>query len=1039
MKRIFKILLWTIGALIIALFLLPFVFKQEIIDQITEMANNRIDGELTIEDANLSFFRSFPKATITIDSLKIKNNAPFEDVYLFTSKQANLTTDIGSLIKMRTEGIQLINIEIEDPVLDLRVNADEVNNYNILKTPENETQYDIFGEIESYRIENGTIYYTNNLNTFNFAMRGVSHTGEGSFRNIVFDLTTETEVEDVDAAYGGIAYVTDGQLSGDFDFEVDVENNAYTFKDNLIYLNNLALTFLGSMQVLDDHYKFDISFNAPNNQVEELFSLIPNAFTQDYSNVESTGNASLSGSIKGLYFLEKKHYPALKLTVNVGQGKIKYPGFLYPIEQIGLDLRVSADQPNWKDLLINLQELKFSLDGEPFVGQMIASDIYGNTKVNGFVNGTVNLNKFSKAFPLPEMEDLQGSIITNVTLSADKQSISNKDYRNIKLEGILDARNFAMRYADSISVSFDQTELNFSPKAVSGNIVNLKIGNSDLNGSVSIAEPLSLIGESTNPLVVTVTGKSNYLDLTQLETIAQVKETNPTKVQAGPAKNRPISVDPHNMQIKIDLQAGSGKYQTYNIGESKLAGSYASGQLNINQANTVINANRINARGNVSNLDRYIEYGDTLQGLLYISSPSLDFNQLRNQNASEASKQEVVRIPKNINLAIYPEITSLDFGRYKFKNFDAKIEIANGIASLVDGKAGLFNGRVNLEGSYDTSTDGSPQFNFKYDMSDLAINRMFENSKTFRLLAPVAQYLDGVFNSTLIISGPMTDEMMPDLYRIDASGLFEILEGKVTGFKPLEVLGNTLGINELKNWTLQDSRNWFEIDNGTVFFKETDYSFSNMEFKVAGSHSIDQSINYIIKAKIPREKLRQASVGQAVDKSLDFIIKEAKRLGVKVDQGDFLFFDIFITNNLTNPKVKIVPTGAGGESLKEKVESEVDARLDSVREGVKKEVTDRTDKIRDSLSNLVEKEKDKITTEVEGKANEELDKLKDKVGKDIKEKIDSTVGGEIVKQVESGAIEELKDIIGKNSGQEIDSIKSKIKDWNPFKKNKKDN
>jgi len=126
----------------------------------------------------------------------------------------------------------------------------------------------------------------------------------------------------------------------------------------------------------------------------------------------------------------------------------------------------------------------------------------------------------------------------------------------------------------------------------------------------------------------------------------------------------------------------------------------------------------------------------------------------------------------------------------------------------------MYNGQIDFAGAYNSLDLNNPLFDFKYDMSDVNFTKIFEGSKSFRLLAPVAEYVDGIFNSNLIISGPLGKDMKPDLTKVTASGYMETIKGQVVGFEPLKKIVEVLGIESINNWEIKDSKNWFEMKDG---------------------------------------------------------------------------------------------------------------------------------------------------------------------------------------------------------------------------------
>ena len=75
---------------------------------------------------------------------------------------------------------------------------------------------------------------------------------------------------------------------------------------------------------------------------------------------------------------------------------------------------------------------------------------------------------------------------------------------------------------------------------------------------------------------------------------------------------------------------------------------------------------------------------------------------------------------------------------------------------------------------------------------------------------------------------------------------------------------------------------------------------------MGGNHGIDQSIDYQIKAVIPRDKLKQANLGKTLEMGMSEIEKAATSRGVDISLGENIFMDIYLTGTLMKPKVKII-------------------------------------------------------------------------------------------------------------------------------------
>ena len=172
-----------------------------------------------------------------------------------------------------------------------------------------------------------------------------------------------------------------------------------------------------------------------------------------------------------------------------------------------------------------------------------------------------------------------------------------------------------------------------------------------------------------------------------------------------------------------------------------------------------------------------------------------------------------------MELDIYPDIGELRYDNYILKDVKGKVEIKDNMAQLVGGQAKAMDGKILLDGLYDTSDPSIPLFDAKLDLNSLNFAKVFETSETFKILAPVAEYINGLFHSTLVLEGPLGQDMLPKLDQISAAGYLETLKGKVSGFGPLEKIGNAIGIDKLSNLDIKGSKNWFDVKDGKVILK----------------------------------------------------------------------------------------------------------------------------------------------------------------------------------------------------------------------------
>src|SRR5690606_40620674 len=80
---------------------------------------------------------------------------------------------------------------------------------------------------------------------------------------------------------------------------MDLNNSKYTFKENKGYINQLPLEFKGYVQLLEEGQDIDITFENPESSFKSFLAVIPEAYSKNIENVETTSDFMVKGLIKG--------------------------------------------------------------------------------------------------------------------------------------------------------------------------------------------------------------------------------------------------------------------------------------------------------------------------------------------------------------------------------------------------------------------------------------------------------------------------------------------------------------------------------------------------------------------------------------------------------------------------------------------------------------------------------------------------------------------------------------------------------------------
>ena len=1036
MKIVLRVLLWLLLGLIIALLLVPILFKGELIDFIKDKLNEEVHATVDFDDVSLSLIKAFPSVSVDLDNLRVQGVDEFKDATLFSADKIHLTTDLKSIIKP-AEGINIKKISVERPVANILITKSGKQNYDIVKDKtdsNNESAGNFFGQLESYVIKDAKFNYQDLQNNTEVSLDNLNHEGKGNFKGVAFDLDTKTSIAGMNFSSGGISYINDAKLAADVVLGVDMDKQLYAFKENEISLNDLDVSFVGTVQSIGSGFGLNLDLKAPNNKVSSILSLIPSSYKGNFEDIQSSGNSFLEGSIKGTFDSVKEIFPKTNLVATIENGSMKYPSLPLPVNDINMKMKVSADKQDWSDMAVNVDNFSFLVKDDRMSGKMNILNAMTNPSIDGIIDGTLNLKNISQAFPVDNMRLNKGIIKAKIVAKATASDIENKNYNKMSFDGDIDVSDMDLSY-EQWPVTLTKSKSKLKPSAISTSISELKVGKSDFNGTVNIVEPLAYLSAENSPSL-NFDIQSQLLDADELQALSTV-ETSSTESSATITADstQAINFDEYKeYKISGNYSAVKVKYEDYDVEKLNTKFKFQNDKLDLHSTDFLLNESPTSLRGSAENLIDYVMADETLTGKFFFNSDKINADDFMGSETTTTAEPQPFIVDEKWDMEIYPEIKSLSYDTYLLESLEGKITIADGIAQIEDGSAYSMGGKMIVDGLYNSTDASNPLFDLRYKLDKIAFKEIFNASESFKILAPIAKYIDGALNSTLIMSGPLNQDMTPNLNKLTASGFLETLKGVINGFGPLEKIGNALGIEKLKKMTIDGSKNWFDVKDGVVILKPHDHQVDDMVFNVAGNHSLDQTIDYTIKAQIPRDKLKKDKLGKNLEYGMDFLEKEAGSRGVNIDLGEMIYLDIFLTGNIKSPKIKVLPVGSGGKTLNEVVKNEVTKQVNVLKDTLQTELGKKTEQVKDTVSKVINKETDRIKQKAKDKVNEEAEKQKSKIRDALKGKADSAVTKILTDTLQDKVMDKTREVLGDQGAGKVDSLKDKLKEWNPFKK-----
>jgi len=983
-KSLLKKILIGFGSLLVVLILaaisIPYFFKDDIKTYINKEINENVEAKVEFGDINISLFKSFPNLNTNISNIVVNGVNEFKNDSLFFAKEVNLEMDLFSLFSKK---IEIIDFSIVEPIINIIVLPDGKANYNITKKKKQESSTSSTKlkdlKLQHYSIIDANLTYSDLQNKQGLKISNLNHSGSGDFQDVQFNLKTSTKIDEINFKSDGISLLKNAKLNWDINFDVNLNKMLFDIKENTLNLNELKLISVGQLTMLEEFIEINLHLKAPGNSFKEIYSIIPNAYTKDFNSIKTSGNFTFKGAVNGKYYFNQELYPDFKFNIKTIDGYIKSPDMPLPIEKINSNISIVKKGNSLDNTVVDINPMTFTVQDEIMKMNINIQNPMTNLLTSGNLNGKLNLGVISKAFPIEDIKVMSGKLNTNLSFKFNK-SLSTK-----MLKGFSNAKDIKIKYSDMPLVSVKNADTKFSNQEISVNNLTMNLGNSDINGNVKISNPLNYFTKNKS-ITINVNGKSNLFDAN--EWLTKPNKTEVISEKSSSTDQEMIDLIKNRIVLNFDYNIQRLKYEDYDLKNFNIIGNYSLNTLNINKQSLIVSGSNLSIDGKLNNIISWVLEDKEMKGVVSINSPHFDLDKFmgeetsKGKNTNNVGEEETFEIPDNMNISVNTDIKRINYTGKDLRNINGTMLIKNRKVSLKNMEAQGMGGTMHINGTYSTPLKKPAEFDINYKMSNMRYEEMYKSIIAYKTLAPVSKFITGIFNANFSFSGKMKDGFTPDLTSINASGLIHTLNAYIKNYPALNNLASKLQVKSLNNIKIEDSKNRFEIVNGTVKVNPFDVKFDDMNFNISGINNLDKTIDYTVHAKIPKSKIGNIPGSKTIDKGLGFLSSKAKSAGLNFEIGNIINLDLSIKGLYNKPNIKIKFVGTSQGRLGNKVKEDTTNIVNKAKEDTKKEIDKKKKEAEEKAKKAIADTKKKVTNKV--------DETKKKVKKEINKKVEET-------------------------------------------------
>ena len=582
--KIIKIFLGVILIVLVLLFTIPIIFKEQIKTKVVSAINESLNAKVTFSDYKLGFFRNFPNLSFSLENMSVTGVGKFEGDTLASFKSFDLIFNLLSLLSK--SGFEVKSIIIDKANVNAIVLKNGSANWEITKpsvstvpvaslTPAGtpvpvSSSFNTSGSsikilLRNLEIKNSTVTYSDSsllmgarIEDLNFRL-----TGSMTFKETILKMTLSSGETTV--IQDGIKYLNKVKIDSKINMRAELDSMKFTMRDNYFSINDLKITLAGVVSKPGKDIKTDLRFGTDNASFKTIMSLIPSVYLSGYDDLKASGEFSLSGSAKGIYSGSDSSFPDINLDFLINNGIISYPVLREKLSNIGVKAHVFIDGKVLDKTTVNLEKFHFELAGSPFDMTFFVKTPMSDPDFIGSINGKIDLNALTKAVPVKGIS-LSGIVEIALSMAGKLSVIEKEQYESFSAKGTVGIKNMIYSIAGYPRVEIKDAALFFTPaytRIVSSNM--LVEGNSDfsLTGNLGNYIPYVLRNKTLKANLVL---HSNMTDVSAIMKGMSVSATAPVHDTAG------LAIIPVPKNIDFDFNALIEKLSYDNIKAEKIKG-----------------------------------------------------------------------------------------------------------------------------------------------------------------------------------------------------------------------------------------------------------------------------------------------------------------------------------------------------------------------------------------------------------------------------------------------------------------------------------
>jgi hypothetical protein len=509
-RKVFLYLLTVVTAALVAVTAGVYFFKDQLVRQFIELANERLNTPITIGKIDVSAWQDFPNLSIVFHDIYVEDSHPAKDTLLWAKR---ISFSLNP-IEVWKEKYEIRGLQVEKSKTFLKINVAGRSNYRIIKDAGSGTG-NISFNLKNVNLADTWVSYQDrstgqsHLFSSNHLSASISITGS------IYDIDGQGDVRTNQIGISDRIFLAGKEFNVLTTIHYDDERKSVLIDKSELQLGSSSFVVEGSYLFADKN-QLDLSAQGTNTNIQTILSLMPADVAERLAAYRSEGNVFFKLTLKGE--LSEKKNPLLAIEFGATNASIFHPDYQSSITHANMN--GSFATPSFSDLSqaeLFLKQITGELNGQPFEADFSMQN-FDDPLVALDFKGKLDAHSVLQFYPIPTVHELTGMLTADVSLDGKIALLKNKSTaQQVHTSGTVEMEDVTLVAGEQkVSLKDLNGSFQFNNNDLALSDVHGKLGKSDFQLNGHFRNAVTYLLFDNQPIGIEADLVANYIDLDQI-------------------------------------------------------------------------------------------------------------------------------------------------------------------------------------------------------------------------------------------------------------------------------------------------------------------------------------------------------------------------------------------------------------------------------------------------------------------------------------------------------------------------------------------